>query len=356
MSNKIIIVTVYNSENCGSFLQAYAMKTTLEKIGFEVAFYKRNTAGTSHSFVHRFPAIIKKLVSFNFIGIKFVWQPWFLFEKSTKIFKVCKQESRFYQEADTVLLGSDTIWNFDVPYFRNKANIYLGNIFQDKHLISYAASAGNTSSKIFCETIKNSGGLDNIVRFLVRDEHTKKLLQNETEQSVEIVTDPTLLLDKADYLELIQNEKVDFQYILLYYFGEPDEQLRTSIQHYAKKKNLKIVSLLTYRKWCDYSIPADPAKAILYFNSADGVITNTFHGCALSMIFGKAFAVHDEGKMKVSALLSQYNEKKRIFSNPKEIYDLLEEYCDIMNNGKYDSVRKQSLDLLYDALKTTGNK
>lgn len=352
MSNKIIIVTVYNSENCGSFLQAYAMKTILEKIGFEVAFYKRNTYGTSHSFIFHLLSVIKKIVCLNFEEINFVWKPWFSFKNATKIFKVCKKRSRFYQEADTVLLGSDTIWCFDAPYFREKAYIYLGNVFANKYIISYAASVANTSPESFHEIVKNNGGLDNIARILVRDIHTKKLVQNEINQTVEIVTDPTLLLNKDDYLKLMKSEKVGFKYLLLYYFGEPNEQLRSNIQCYAQKNNLKIVSLLKHRKWCHYNIPADPCNAILYFNYADAVITNTFHGCALSMIFEKAFAVHDEGKIKVSALLSQYDQKKRLFVNSREISDLLSQPCDIMNNGKFDLIRKQSLDLLYDALET----
>lgn len=356
MSNKIIIVTVYNSENCGSFLQAYAMKSIIEKFGFEVAFYKRNTLGTSHSWAHHLPSIIKNLVCLNFQGIKFAWQPWFLFEKATKIFKVCERKSRFYKEAGTVLLGSDTIWNFDVSYFREKANIYLGKVFKEKHVISYAASAGNTSSEKFGEIIKENGGLDNIACFLVRDVHTKKLVQNETNQMVEIVTDPTLLLNKEDYLRLVPNEKIGFKYILLYYFGEPDEQLRSTIQDYAKKRNLRTVSLLRHRQWCDYSIPADPAKAILYFNNAEAVITNTFHGCALSMIFEKAFAVHEEGKIKVSNLLTQYDQQKRLFINSSDIYDLLDNSYKIINNDKFDSVRKQSLELLHKALKVDDRK
>jgi hypothetical protein len=30
---KVGIVTVYKSENCGSYLQAWALKTTLERMG-----------------------------------------------------------------------------------------------------------------------------------------------------------------------------------------------------------------------------------------------------------------------------------------------------------------------------------
>ena len=37
---KACIVTVYNSTNCGSFLQAYSLKYALEKLGAEVTFLK----------------------------------------------------------------------------------------------------------------------------------------------------------------------------------------------------------------------------------------------------------------------------------------------------------------------------
>ena len=47
---KVLITTVYNSENCGSFLQAWSLYYVLKLKGYEVAFLKRKPKRTSHSF------------------------------------------------------------------------------------------------------------------------------------------------------------------------------------------------------------------------------------------------------------------------------------------------------------------
>ena len=44
----ICIVTVYNSENCGSHYQALALKTILERQGHTVSFLKREEKSSSH--------------------------------------------------------------------------------------------------------------------------------------------------------------------------------------------------------------------------------------------------------------------------------------------------------------------
>lgn len=350
MSKKIVIVTVYNSENCGSFFQAYAMQTILERCGFEVAFLQRDTSGTSHAFVPHLISAIKRIVCLKHKEIKFVWKPWGLFEKAIRIFNVCDKQSRFYQEAETFLLGSDTIWNFDSAYFKEKAKVYLGNEFKQKKVITYAVSAANTSAEQFHRIVSQHGGLDHISEFLVRDEHTGQLVENEASRSAKIVTDPTLLLHKTDYGKLIPNEEIADPYLLLYYFGEMDDALKKSVQEYAQKNNLKVISLLKYRAWCDDSIPADPCRILLYFDKASAVITNTFHGCAFSMIFERPFAVHEEGKNKVSDLLFKYGESNRLFADPREITALLDRPCEVMDNGKYDLIRNQSLELLFGAI------
>ena len=49
---KVCIVTVYNSENCGSYWQAFALCSYLKQGGCDVSFMKRKRKGTSHSIVY----------------------------------------------------------------------------------------------------------------------------------------------------------------------------------------------------------------------------------------------------------------------------------------------------------------
>lgn len=350
-NKKIMIVTVYNSENCGSFLQAYAMKVALERFGYGVAFYKRDVEGTSHAFGPHIKLTLKRLLRGHMKAVKFTIGPWFAFNKAVKELRVCDEKSAFYRETETVLLGSDTIWNFKDLYFRSKADVFLGKFFQDKRVISYAASAGNTEQEAFQEVLRCHGGLGHIAKLLVRDEHTKGLVEAETGQESQIVCDPTFLVEKNDYLKLVPDASIDYRYVLLYYFGEIPEEVKTGIQEFAARHSLKIVSLLKDRKWCDYSIPADPKKMVQYFSSASAVVTNTFHGCAFSMIFERPFAAHDVGKIKVKDLLEKLGEADRLFVDKKGLVDALERYCEVITSGRLEAYRKESLEILRDALR-----
>ena len=105
------------------------------------------------------------------------------------------------------------------------------------------------------------------------------------------------------------------KFLLLYYFGEIPKPLKNEIIKYSKEHGMDIYSLLTIRDWCDRSIPTSPSLMVSYFVHASAVITNTFHGCALSILYQKAFAVHQEGKKKVENLLNMYRVEDHFFTD-----------------------------------------
>ncbi len=351
MSNKMLIVTVYNSENCGSFLQAYALKVALERCGCEAAFYKRDTQGTSHAFWPHVKLALKRLLHGQKKAVKFTMEPWRAFDRAVKKLPVYNEKSAFYKEAGTVVLGSDTIWNFMDSYFANKSDVFLGTVFGGKRILTYAASAANTDQATFDKVVKYRGGMGHIARLLVRDEHTRDLVEAQTGQKAELVCDPTFLIDRNDYLKLIPNTTTDFRYILLYYFGEIEASLQAGIQEYAAAHGLKIVSLLKDRAWCDYSIPADPMSMLQYFNSASAVVTNTFHGCAFSMIFERPFAAHDVGKIKVRDLLTSLGEENRLFTDSQGMKQALATVCEVVISGRLDAYRSASMEILQDSVR-----
>lgn len=349
MPLKALIVTVYNSENCGSFLQAIAMQTILQKKGFDVSFYHRSTKGTSRSFYKFLRSACNFLLHLKFKELSFLIKQRIAFSKAGKMLRIAKSDSRFFSEAEVVVLGSDTIWCFTAPYFKNNASRYLGATFTDKKVISYAASAGNTPKELFSEVVSECGGLNHISTCLVRDDHTKSLVAL-FDQDSEIVVDPTLLLFREDYRKMITKKPPEGKYLLLYFFGTVGPELREEIRKIAEQKGLKIVSLLKHRAWCDQSVPADPFEVLRYYENASYVITNTFHGCAFSLIFESNFAVHNEGKIKVLDVLNRYGEAKRLFSDPKEIGNIFSAPPKAEKSKIFERNQKESLQKLELAL------
>lgn len=347
---KILIVTVYNSHNSGSFLQAYAMMSVLKEMGHNVQFLKREIKGSSHDIKRVARRFFLYLIKFRFRQACYFVYEWFIYEKAQKHFPIISMDSNYYKETDCIVVGSDTIWNFDSKVLRALAATYLGNAFIGKHVISYAASAANTSIELFQTIIRNNGGLSNIETIMVRDKHTKRLVELSTNKIAYTVTDPTLIVSRSAFNNLRFDVKTKKPYILLYFLGEMKYNLKKEIQVYASVNKYSIISMPIYRKWCDRSLMSSPQNMISYFMSATAVVTDTFHGTAFSLIYEKPFAVHDDGKNKVKELLELYGEGDRLFTSPDKLKSILSNKNVVVSSGKLDAVRNNSIKMLKDAL------
>ena len=347
---KILIVTVYNSHNSGSYLQAYAMMIALKKMGHEVRFMEREIRGSSHDKKKVVKGVLTKTRNLHLGQAYYSMREWFVYEKEQKRLSIVPRKSTYYDEADCILLGSDTIWNFDSLLFSQYASTYLGSDFAGKHIISYAASAANTSLEQFENVVNKYGRLLNISTIMVRDKHTKELVEHTTNRAAVLVTDPTLLLSKEDYECHVIRLKTKRPYVLLYYFGNMPEPLKESIVSYANANGLDLVSMPSYRPWCNKSYISSPQNMVSLFMEATAIVTNTFHGTAFSLIFEKPFADHDVGKNKVKELLIRYGEESRLFTDPKDIAFLLTKQNNVVSSGLYETVRLESLRELKEAL------
>ena len=76
----ICIVTVYNTENCGSFWQAYSLANVISEMGHNVSFLYRDLKGTVQSFKGHLYVFGVKCAKLDFRSAYYVW-------KKAKIFK-----------------------------------------------------------------------------------------------------------------------------------------------------------------------------------------------------------------------------------------------------------------------------
>lgn len=348
---KLLIVTVYNSHNSGSFLQAFALLRELQKAGHEVAFLERPVKGTSHDKKKVAVEILINLGLFRFKQAIFLFRQWFIYEKLLEDLPIEPFGSDYCNNADCIILGSDTIWNFNFDYFTHNASRYLAYDFRGKHVISYAASAANTTSEKFRSIISQYDNLSYIDTILVRDNYTKQLVESTTKKKAYLVADPTLIASKEIFDTFKVKTKIQRPYLLLYYFGRVSSDLQESLIRYAETNHLAIVSLPSIRPWCDDSEMSSPQNMISYFSSAQAIVTDTFHGTAFSMVYGKPFAVHNEGKIKVSELLSLYMEEQRLFRNPENISAILSIKNNDILSKKMETMRNNSISLLLNSLK-----
>ncbi|MBE6270415.1 MAG: polysaccharide pyruvyl transferase family protein [Prevotella ruminicola] len=340
----ILIITVYNHDNCGSFYQAYALGQVLVQQGHNVSYLESPLVGKDYSRVY---AVLKYIYKGDFKAI-----PYFLarrgkFKEAHKLLHVYNSPTD--PTPEVVVIGSDTLWNHQKSFYRAMAEEYHGLSFPQSKAITYAISVANTSLGEYVNTITPFKDKINICHFLARDYHTKEIIDEAYGLQSEIVCDPTLLLHKEDY-DIMARPVSKEKYLLLYYFREMTVSQKEYVKQFADNFKLKIVTFSVRKPWGDKILSASPYNFISWFKEAEYVLTDTFHGTAFSIIFGKRFAVYDENKNKVKELLLQYGLIQHLFKDFRDLCGTMELQNDAIENGVYEKIRENSLKLLYKAI------
>ena len=245
----------------------------------------------------------------------------------------------------TIIVGSDQVWN---PNYLKKYP-HLLNTNQAKN-ISYAASIGassltNEQKEMFKSSLKKYSAIS------VREQSAKVLLQPLTNKKIEVVVDPTLLLDKAEYealerrpKKLAKNEK----YILCYILGNRDYE--SIIEKYAKANSYRTI-YFSDKPDSNYGV-----EEFLYLiHHAEIICTDSFHACVFSFIFERPFIAFrrtgesDYMYTRLQNLIDTFKLKNREFNGKEITKENLEvDYTEAKEILKRE--QKKSLDFLKKAL------
>ena len=302
--------------NYGSFLQAYALKSTLESLGHQCEFVELEVGeqlpGLKRSIWYLMTMAFKRY--FNWSAIKTFHKKW----KFTKIY-----QSRFdneflpelgvnkhdMKEYNYVVIGSDEVFNFNQRASFGFTTQLFGDVKNTHKVISYAGSFGTTT----IEAINKYGVKERIIDAMkrmsaisVRDDNSfnvvKSLLGKEPSYNI----DPVLMFDYHKYAK----EPQEKDYIVVYSYPNriKGKEEINAIRRFAKEKGKKLISICFYFPWCDETVIPHPFEVLGYIKNADYVITDTFHGCVMSIKFNKQFValVRESNKQKMSSLLNQF--------------------------------------------------
>ena len=339
---KLSIVTVYQSYNCGSFWQAFALQKALTEQGHDVTFLKNKFATDAHLWFRLLQAA-KYLCTGKTKRAKHVLKVYDNFRKARKTQAVVS----FAASADAVIYGSDTIWNIDDPYFRKNWKRFFGEDYSGTK-VAYGASIGSTavkdllSRKELCEAVSSFGSI--AVRDRITCEFVKACCGDD--RQVSFVVDPTMLLHRDTYEQFVK--PVDQHgYILFYHFGYIAENVKKQVRTFANETGRKIVVFGEDLGWADTYVSNDPFLMMSYYKHADYVITNTFHGNIFSIIFNKQFISFGKEKQKVCALLEQFGLSERLTDPQAQLAPLFAQTIDFTYaNEKREELRQTSLEFL----------
>lgn len=358
---KIGIITFHCSYNYGSVLQAFSLKTLLEKKKYVVNvidfIYKKDFEQYN---LFRTSVYSKNPKSFigDILFLKKNYKRKRNFEIfAKKYFNLTKKKYYNYEdmkelnnEFDIFICGSDQIWNLDCTQGVEPA-YFLKFVNKDKLKIAYAPSLAHVKfAKNYDEDLKKA--INDLDYISVREESTLPLIQPLTEKKVSVVLDPTLLLDQKDYELIIDQNKNESEYIFVYML-EYSVELVKYCNEFSSKKGIKVIYIAN-NKFSgikgENAFGIGPDKFLKYIKEAKYVITNSFHATVFSIIFNKKFVTFTtkRSSSRMVDLLDKlgipeciYNEN---FNIDKDIdYDMVQK--------KLIDMRKSSLEYLNKALK-----
>lgn len=313
---KIGILTFHRAHNYGAILQAYALQEMLRSKGHCVEFidyrnpyllsvynwfsWKRFITKNVMKAIKELNLIFKRKCRFN------------NFQRFIQSKLYVSNQSYNLTSYDIIIIGSDQVWNTKLTHGFD--SMYWGNW---KHyntaVASYAASMEDHISPE--KKIEMSKLLKNFDFISVREESIKEQLKLLTEKNIDVVIDPTLLLNRERWLDIESKPVVKGDYILLYQVRN-NEIAENIAKQISKRLNAKIVHLSARIDLGNdkETISSGPLEFLSLFRHAKFVVCTSFHGTIFSLIYHVPFCsviLKDGNDARVINILSQVGLEER---------------------------------------------
>lgn len=372
---KIAILTLPLHTNYGGILQCYALQTVLERQGYDVKVLTKPLYTRTYYIIWFF-AIIKRFFKRIFLGekISILYAPYQLeiknVRKNTNLFidryihkyLTRSLSKKISKKFDAIIVGSDQVWR---AKYVNVEDYFLSFLEDEKiKRIAYAASFGvDNISEYSPEQLEKCIHLLRKFDYVsVRELSGVNICHRYFNINAIQLLDPTLLLAPNDYLSLIdkKNVKEPLGNMLVYILDKTDEKVQL-VNKIAAERGLvpfwigienKNESLST-----GYSVKISVEQWLYSFEKADFVFTDSFHGCAFSILFNKQFIVignKERGMSRFTSLLSIFQLDERLIYSKNDyenrIINLSTDIDYKIINNILNIERDKSYDFFYKSL------
>lgn len=346
--SSVHILTFHRALNYGAVLQCYGLYKTVLKIqnNCDVIDYRADCIEKRYRVIHKnnsLKGFVKAVLTVPNVRIKRRKFNNFIRNniKTTATIKSQDNLSEIsWSKSDFYCVGSDQVWNLDL--IEGDTSFLLDFVPEGATKISYAASIGTRIKPEWKEIFANK--LESFQSVSVREQTAQEQLEEcGVKSSVEI--DPVFLLTKEEWVEKAKSVKNE-SYILIYLLQKADDFMNEAIK-YAKKKGKKIVIISTGLKRqydAEYVSDCGPEEFLGYFNGADTVFTNSFHGIAFSILLNKNFYYQLQGNnvktnSRLLDIIKMFNLEQRHIDNIEK--DDFIDYKEV--NGVIEEKRKSAI-------------
>lgn len=303
---KVAVLTFHRAFNCGALLQAWALRRILEEMGHEVVFPDANWVGVQPRFVRivfKRP-LMRFLRSVAFrslnnllacLGLDGSRRGYERFRRRFLGVGVACGGQAWERDCDCVIVGSDQVWNPALagPWWP----LFLGETLPEgKPRIAYAASAGDQALDE-AHSRQLTRALRRFCAVSVREETLQKRLRTAGFRGAQVVPDPTCLLRAEDYAALDRPLKRRGRTMVVYAVGL-SPGLRTLACALAKRVGARVrfmpCNQAPIQQLRPDTLVASPDRLVAELRQADYVLTHSFHGTVLSILFRRPFLAFRE--------------------------------------------------------------
>lgn len=333
--------------NYGGILQALSFSHILKEKGHEVIMIDRRKDLPKHEilikkFIDLLSAThLKRRTHIHAEQLRFIKNH---FHRTNEIYGHSQMVNTIINERfDYIFIGSDQIWN---PEFVHKSSMDYWGSFLKEVSVRTSFYGGSMWSKVWEYNNEDTTAIKELVKNFVgisaRELSTQIVLEkNLGIKDVEYVLDPTLLHDKDFYNRYASSKIESSPYVFVYWLGCEDN-LPNVGDIFPKHKIVK----------CNFGSPNENLSVedwLSAIKNADVVFTNSFHGCALSIIYHKHFIPYaqyngGEWDSRMLTLLHKFNMHDKM----DDIYSI-EDYDEI--DKQISKLRIQSLEYIDNCLK-----
>ena len=317
-TKKVGIISVRHESNIGNNLLKYAISIKISELGYIP--YIVGTVWKEHN------------------NIEFI--------KNTTNLVIIKNNFSEIRpdDYDILMVNSDQTWykfdkNFyDYGFLRFAENWTIPKFIYGTSFLTDFWPFSKEDEEIAKKLLTKFSGIS------VREKDSVELIKKHLGLNSEFVVDPTFLIDKKHYLNLIKGFKDKIAnkgpYIFVYHIGH-SRYIINLVKEAKKKFNFEI-------NYFSLNNGSSIQNFLYYLINSKAVITNSFHGTIFSILFNKPFiSIYKKGiKKRFNTLSYLFNISERLLMfGQKPNYDLLIQPLNI-NHSLLIKQRKKSINFL----------
>lgn len=334
---RICILTQPLHTNYGGLLQAYALQVVLKRMGHEVWTEDRKW---KRPLIVKVKQLIARMIKYKGLYYPTDRQEQSIAQKTIPfirkyitttepILSNTKKEFHKYH-FDAYIVGSDQVWR---PIYSYCLSNYFLDFTIGQHVkrIAYAASFGTSDWEFTGKQTKKCAALaKQFDAISVREDCGVFLCKKYLGVNAIHLLDPTMLLNKEDYIRLVEQERtLASGKKLMTYVLDQSEEKKAIVQKVSQALGISpnvVMPAMSFsqvgKKYINQCVFPPVTDWLRGFIDAEYVITDSFHGTVFSILFNKPFVVmanNARGMARLTSLLKKFELEERLVYSLEDV-------------------------------------